>query len=234
MALRRDRREVRRPRRRRSLRAHGRRGVIREARSRRAARSADARGPRRRGDRHSRDVARPHGARRSARGMRDRRAMGRGLHALRSRVATSAFRARCSSRRSASTATSARRSGTRRCCTAICITTTCCRTARAVGARSTSKGVVGELEYELGAALRNPIDRPDLFASLEIVERRLDHFGLALGIDTSRARGWCFAQAVLAAIWSVEDGGGDAERDAALALARVLLDSSALRGDFLD
>ena len=26
------------------------------------------------------------------------------------------------------------------------------------------KGVVGELEYELGAALRNPIDRPDLFA----------------------------------------------------------------------
>jgi streptomycin 6-kinase len=96
------------------------------------------------------------------------------------------------------------------------------------------KGVVGELEYELGAALRNPIDRPDLFASLEIVERRLDHFGLALGIDTSRARGWCFAQAVLAAIWSVEDGGGDAERDAALTLARVLLDSSALRGDFLD
>jgi streptomycin 6-kinase len=96
------------------------------------------------------------------------------------------------------------------------------------------KGVVGELEYELGAALRNPIDRPDLFATLEIVERRLDHFGLALGIDASRARGWCFAQAVLAAIWSVEDGGGDAECDAALALARVLLDSSALRGDFLD
>jgi streptomycin 6-kinase len=96
------------------------------------------------------------------------------------------------------------------------------------------KGVVGELEYELGAALRNPLDRPDLFASLDVVERRLDHFGLALGIDTSRARGWCFAQAVLAAIWSVEDGGGDAERDAALALARVLLASSALKADFLD
>jgi streptomycin 6-kinase len=96
------------------------------------------------------------------------------------------------------------------------------------------KGVVGELEYELGAALRNPLDRPELFASLEIVERRLDHFALALGIDTSRARGWCFAQAVLAAIWSVEAGGGDAERDGALALAHVLLDSRALRGDFLD
>ena len=75
---------------------------------------------------------------------------------------------------------------------------------------------------------------PISFASLDVVERRLDHFGLALGIDTSRARGWCFAQAVLAAIWSIEDGGRRAERDAALALARALLDSSALRADFLD
>jgi streptomycin 6-kinase len=41
------------------------------------------------------------------------------------------------------------------------------------------KGVVGELEYELGAALRNPIDRPDLFASLDVVERR------------SITSGWC-------------------------------------------
>ena len=95
------------------------------------------------------------------------------------------------------------------------------------------KGVVGELEYELGAALRNPLDRPDLFAQLEVVERRLDHFGLVLGIDTSRARGWCFAQAVLSAIWHTEDGSG-AELEAALVLARVLLDSSALRSDFLD
>ncbi len=96
-----------------------------------------------------------------------------------------------------------------------------------------AKGVVGELEYELGAALRNPVDRPDLFAQLDVVERRLDHFGLALGIDTSRARGWCFAQAVLAAIWSIEDGHAE-HGEGALALARTLLDSSALRGDFLD
>jgi streptomycin 6-kinase len=95
------------------------------------------------------------------------------------------------------------------------------------------KGVVGELEYELGAALRNPIDRPDLFAKLDVVERRLEQFGLALGLDISRARGWCFSQAVLSAIWSLEDGHA-AEADAALQLARVLLDSSALRGDFLD
>ena len=95
------------------------------------------------------------------------------------------------------------------------------------------KGVVGELEYELGAALRNPIDRPDLFAKLDVVERRLDQFGLVLGVDVSRARGWCFSQAVLSAIWSLESGHA-AEADAALQLARVLLDSSALRGDFLD
>jgi streptomycin 6-kinase len=95
-----------------------------------------------------------------------------------------------------------------------------------------AKGVVGELEYELGAALRNPIDRPDLFASLDVVERRLDQFGLALGIDTSRARGWCFAQAVLSAIWSVEDG-HTAEAEAAMTLAHALVDSSALRADFL-
>jgi streptomycin 6-kinase len=95
------------------------------------------------------------------------------------------------------------------------------------------KGVVGELEYELGAALRNPIDRPDLFASLNVVERRLDHFGLVLGIDTSRARGWCFAQAVLAAISCLEDG-EPAEAAAALQLAQALYESSALRGDFLD
>jgi streptomycin 6-kinase len=93
--------------------------------------------------------------------------------------------------------------------------------------------VVGELEYEVGAALRNPLDRPDLFATLEIVERRLDQFGLALGLDVSRARGWCFAQAVLSAIWSLEDGRA-AEAESALQLARALLDSSALRSDFLD
>jgi streptomycin 6-kinase len=95
------------------------------------------------------------------------------------------------------------------------------------------KGVVGELEYELGAALRNPIDRPEIFANLDVVERRLGQFGLVLGIDVSRARGWCFAQAVLTAIWSFEDGRA-AEADAALQLARALLESSALRGDFLD
>lgn len=94
-------------------------------------------------------------------------------------------------------------------------------------------GVVGELEYELGAVLRNPIDRPDLYATLPIVERRLEQFGLVLGLDVSRARGWCFAQAVLAAIHAIEDG-DSAEADSVLTLAHALLESSALRSDFID
>ena len=95
------------------------------------------------------------------------------------------------------------------------------------------KGVVGELEYEVGAALRNPFDRPDLFVPLEIVERRLEQFGLVLGIDVARARGWCFAQAVLAAIWSTEDGHAVDSSDSPLQLARALLSSPALQGDYL-
>lgn len=68
------------------------------------------------------------------------------------------------------------------------------------------KGVVGELEYELGATLRNPYERPGLFASAEVVARRLAVFGARLELDTRRALRWAFAQAVLSAIWSVEDG----------------------------
>jgi streptomycin 6-kinase len=52
-------------------------------------------------------------------------------------------------------------------------------------------------------------------------------------LDVSRARGWGFAQAVLSAIWSIEDG-RIAEADAALTLARALLQSKALRADFMD
>ena len=178
-------------------------------------------------------AARPHVARRSAGRLRNRRAVGRSVLALRRDAATSACRAR--------SLEPARR-----------IYADLCATQRnpallhgdlhhynVLSDRARGwcaidpKGVVGELEYELGAALRNPFDRPDLFAKLDVVERRLDHFGLVLGIDTSRARGWCFAQAVLAAIWHTEDG-SSAGIDAALALARVLLDSSALRSDFLD
>jgi streptomycin 6-kinase len=68
------------------------------------------------------------------------------------------------------------------------------------------KGVVGEREYEVGAALRNPTERPEYFADRDIVARRVDVFASALGLDAERIVAWAFAQAVLSAIWDIEDG----------------------------
>lgn len=68
------------------------------------------------------------------------------------------------------------------------------------------KGVVGEIEYEVGAALRNPVERPELFATSAIVKTRLARFESRLRLDATRALAWSFGQAVLSAIWDVEDG----------------------------
>jgi streptomycin 6-kinase len=68
------------------------------------------------------------------------------------------------------------------------------------------KGVTGELEYELGAALRNPFEQLDAFANAAAIERRVERFQRRLGINVERTLQWGFAQAVLAALWAVEDG----------------------------
>ncbi len=68
------------------------------------------------------------------------------------------------------------------------------------------KGVVGEIEYEIGAILRNPIEKPEVFSSPACIERRLTHLARKLELDFNRALGWAFAQAVLSAVWKVEDG----------------------------
>jgi len=94
------------------------------------------------------------------------------------------------------------------------------------------KGVVGELEFEIGAALRNPRERPDLLASPEVIEQRLKRFHDALGIDVDRARAWAFAQGVLSAIWSSEDGKAVDANDPALKLATAIEQSSLFRADF--
>jgi streptomycin 6-kinase len=95
------------------------------------------------------------------------------------------------------------------------------------------KGVIGELEYELGAMLRNPRGQPSLY-TLAAVERRLERFGAALGLDIERARAWGFAQAVLSAIWLTEDGHELRADEPSLLLARALEQSPALRADFLE
>ena len=85
------------------------------------------------------------------------------------------------------------------------------------------KGVVGEIEYEIGASLRNPYESPELFASPETVERRLKLYGAKLKLDSDRALAWGFAQAVLSAIWSVEDGFAVDSSNPAVRLANAML-----------
>jgi streptomycin 6-kinase len=84
------------------------------------------------------------------------------------------------------------------------------------------KGVVGELEYELGAMLRNPVEQPDLFLSQTIIERRLRILTDALDLNYRRALEWSFAQAVLSAIWDIEDGFAVPPDHHALKLARSI------------
>jgi len=69
------------------------------------------------------------------------------------------------------------------------------------------KGVVGEPAYEVGAALRNPCERPELFAAPATIVKRVDCFARVLRLDGGRILAWAFAQAILAAIWELEDDG---------------------------
>jgi streptomycin 6-kinase len=84
------------------------------------------------------------------------------------------------------------------------------------------KGVVGEIEYEIGASLRNPYEKPKLFASARTVERRLMLFGARLTIDADRALRWAYAQAVLSAVWAVEDGVAVDARNPSTMLANAI------------
>jgi streptomycin 6-kinase len=59
--------------------------------------------------------------------------------------------------------------------------------------------------------LRNPF--PAIVSApgaRSILARRADQLAGELGFDLQRVRGWAFAQAVLSAVWEVEDHGGDA------------------------
>jgi streptomycin 6-kinase len=84
------------------------------------------------------------------------------------------------------------------------------------------KGVVGELDYEVGALLRNPVEQPALFSNRATVERRLRLLTSLLPLDHSRILKWSFAQAVLSAIWGVEDGYLVDPNNPALQLANTL------------
>ena len=68
------------------------------------------------------------------------------------------------------------------------------------------KGIVGESAFEAGAALRNPTEDVRHFASPAIIDRRVKIMCATMGWSRDRVLRWCFAQAVLSAIWSLEDG----------------------------
>ena len=84
------------------------------------------------------------------------------------------------------------------------------------------KGVIGEVEYEIGASLRNPNENLELFASPQTVWNRLKIYESKLKLDSNRALKWGFAQAVLSAIWGVEDGFVVDEKNPSLILADVI------------
>ena len=84
------------------------------------------------------------------------------------------------------------------------------------------KGVVGELEYEIGALLRNPVEVPELFTNPATINRRLEILTNALELDHTRILSWCFAQSVLSAIWDIEDGYPIEPNHAALLIAHSL------------
>ena len=91
------------------------------------------------------------------------------------------------------------------------------------------KGVVGEVEFELGAMLRNPVELPDSVSNQASLEQRIAILCSRLGLDPGRVLRWAFAQAVLSAIWGVQDGYVVDSRSAPLQLARtidLMLDSS--------
>jgi streptomycin 6-kinase len=84
------------------------------------------------------------------------------------------------------------------------------------------KGVIGEIEFEIGAVLRNPVERPDLFVSEKTIENRCGVLVRRLSLDRERLLQWAFAQAVLSAVWSVEDGSVVDMKSPALSLATII------------
>ena len=84
------------------------------------------------------------------------------------------------------------------------------------------KGVVGEWEYEVGALLRNPVEQPELFANAATINRRLEILTTLLPLNYARTLNWSYAQAVLSAIWGVEDGYPIESNNPSLMLAETL------------
>jgi len=66
------------------------------------------------------------------------------------------------------------------------------------------KGIVGEIEYEASAFLRNPYNRVEQMPT-DIFVRRIDQLCEELQFDRKRIVSWSFAQTVLSSVWSLAD-----------------------------
>ena len=73
------------------------------------------------------------------------------------------------------------------------------------------KGIVGDIGFEISVFLNNPrgwlLSHPNARA---ISERRIEIFAEAFAVAPSDLRKWAYAEAVLSAWWTIEDGGADA------------------------
>jgi len=70
--------------------------------------------------------------------------------------------------------------------------------------------------------MRSVVERPSVFAERSVIQKRLQRFGRALNLDVQRMLAWGFAQAVLSAIWTVEDEGTIEPTNPSLALAETI------------
>lgn len=84
------------------------------------------------------------------------------------------------------------------------------------------KGVIGEREYEVGAMLRNPCEHPAVFTNPSVIVARVECLSRTLSLNHARVLAWAYAQAVLAAIWAIEDGEALEHIDPWLELATTL------------
>jgi streptomycin 6-kinase len=75
------------------------------------------------------------------------------------------------------------------------------------------KGIVGDIGFEISVFLNNPrgwlLTNPD---RRTITQRRIKQFAAAFTVEPQDLRDWAYAEAVLSAWWTYEDGGSDWEK----------------------
>lgn len=80
------------------------------------------------------------------------------------------------------------------------------------------KGIVGDFGFEISVFLNNPRGwLPANSNGRRTARRRVERFGEAFAIEPRDLRDWAYAEAVLSAWWTIEDGGGGWEKQLARA-----------------